>query len=281
MASWALSGYKAMDLKKALYVKVLEMIKTALIIYTIRRFNPIPLQRAKNYYILLLSPLLLTLALLKNNTISWRYRKRLVNFTYPKNKYTENDTFKTEGLCETKLHPQEPSCSKSLRKSALITIVDVLRMYTKLYSLHGIVTFFLTKILHRRISPYLKTNMTAKRIAHTELISTLKSTSFLAAQTILQRSMLCLMSTYNMSIHPLKVYLGCILGSLPILVEQDSRVQQVNNLVISHILVGQAKKMNLLQSKLPWLIFTGTIIYDSVSLHTVTLLMSFITSCTF
>lgn len=250
--------------------KVSEIVKTAIIIYTIRRFNPISTDRAKYYYILLLSPILLTLALLQNNSISWKYRKFLINFTYPKNEYTKLDTFKK---CRDKAHPNDTDCRTSFKNDLFQTISKILKMYLRLYTVHGII-FYIVNNRYQR-----KQHMTT--IARKELINTMRSSIFLTGQTILQRGTLCLLSSHDKSITPWKLYIGSVLGSVSICVERPARAQQLNNLILSHIIVGQLKKRSIIKSQLPWWLLTGVVIYDTFYVKTFIFIVSLVSSVMF
>ena len=255
-----------------------DLIKTALIIYTIRRWNPIPMEKAKLAYICFLSPLLLTLALLTRDSISWKYRRFLVNFTYPENRYSKEDVFST---CELRMHPTEESCKEAVKQNFLITVKGILKMYLHLYVIHGIVLYLISTKLHKHINPSVRHKWSLKDVVVTEISNTVRSTAFLAGQTLLQRFFLCAMSKKKLPVKPTTIYATSTLGSLPILFERDFRAQQVNNLVLAHLIIGHMQKKGTLTSQLPMWLFIGTIFKDALTVQTVTLLISIISAFTF
>jgi len=146
-------------------------------------------------------------------------------------------------------------------------------MYSRLYAFHGLVMYLLVQLvpnIHKRIA--------AKNIMRKELINTFRSTVFLSGQTLLQRVILCSLSNVGGAVHPLKVYLASVIGSTPIFAERDFRVQQVNNLVLSHLLIGQMRKHDLVKTKLPYAVLAAAVVKDSMTIKTITFLVSIITS---
>lgn len=262
-----------------MYVRFCEILKTAFVVYTIRQLNPIPIHKAKLYYILFLSPLLLTKSLVSNNDISHNYRKFLFNFSYPENTFKQETIMKNCRDLHSKSTPD--GCIESFKKNFHITIQRVLKMYSRLYCLHGIVLFLITKKLYKFINPRLQTNISTRSIVKSECLNTLRSTAFLAGQTLLQRILLCIRSSSMEKLNAANIYLLSILGAIPIYFERPFRVQQVNNLVMSHLIVGQMKKYNMLQSQLPLCMFLSTILCDSLTFRTIIFFISLVTSATF
>lgn len=69
-----------------------------------------------------------------------------------------------------------------------------------------------------------------------------------------------------------------MMGSLPIMFERDFRAQQVNNLVLSHLVVGQMKKRHLIKSSLPLWMFSYVLVTDRFSLQLIVLFISMVTA---
>lgn len=274
-------GFKAhvSSAKKMVYSRFMEIIKTAFIIYTIRRLNPIPIRQAKLYYVLFLSPLLLTKALTTNNEISPKYRRFLFNFSYPEN------TFNGETVMQNcrDLHPKSDnsSCIKSFKDNCLVTIRRVAKMYARLYCLHGVIVLLVTRKLYEFLDLNTTSRSRIKDVFKNECVNTVRSTAFLAGQTLFQRLLLCAGSYSKEKLGSRNIYLLSILGSIPVYFERPFRVQQVNNLVMSHIIVGQMKKFDLLKSQLPLCMFLSTVLSDSISLRSVVFFISLVTSATF
>jgi len=251
-----------------------SVVKISFVNYCIRLYNPIPLKLAKWTYVFLLSPLLLTRALLTPDEICLRYRRFLMSFTYPEKNIVDDNAFSS---CAT-MHKDQPACGKAFVRHCMETIRRIFRMYLRLYIMHGIVLLlvlnrFYTTIdrTHRK-----KTNLT--NVLRFELYNTLRSTAFLSGQTLLQRSLLCLATKYKVRMTQKRVYAMSIVGSLPVLFERDFRTQQVNNLVLSHLAIGYLRKRGWMDTGMPWWLFGATVVGSGV--NGIALLISLLTSFT-
>lgn len=244
--------------KKALIsrsvMKTKEILQIASIIYTIRRLNFLPIRYSKPLYILGLSPLLLVQALWNYDTVSYTYRRFLMSFTYPECQVSEEMVFRT---CKT-VHRSEKSCFKALKMNVFRTIKRVFRIYSRIY--------FFKVIFQLILSKNKMTKDLAKSIVFDGLKKTLRSTAHLAGQTLLQRSLLCTATAAKIQLTPAKLYALSAVGSLPVLFERTSRVKQVNDMVLSHLVIGQWKRMNHGKRKIsvPILGVFSTILSDNI-----------------
>lgn len=250
-----------------------EWIKISLVLYSIRRLNKISLDNAKLWYIFVLSPLLISRALLHPDEISYRYRSFLLGYTYPECQLRRDQSFST---CR-EMHPVTPQCLLAAKDACFTSVKRVWRMYLQLYTVHGMAFLVIAKILHRYmfVAPRMKS---FKQVLRFEIVNVLRSTAFLAGQTLLQRLFLCASTNYNISLNEIKLYLMAIAGSIPIVFERDFRAQQVNNLVLSHLIIGQLRKKSLVKTSLPLWLFSYVLALDQFSLRLVSLLISIITA---
>lgn len=215
-----------------IWKKSTEFASTAMIIYTIKNSRLLDIKHAKPLYILILSPFLLLTSLWNSDTISYQYRKFLLSFTFPECRL---DT--TQKLVDCKsLHVNEKDCYKALKNNATTTMKKTFLLYWKLYFVEYILTF----IIIRKLKFTSFTN--EKKNILVPLYSTLCSFLFLGGQTILQRIVICLHKDKNNYLSKKSLFLSSIPASVPVLLERNDKVAQVNNLVASHIIVGALKK---------------------------------------
>jgi hypothetical protein len=233
--------------------------KISLLIYSIRRLNRIPSEYAKIWYIFLFSPLLLTRALLYPRYVSHRYRCFLLQYTFPECRLRPSQKFTT---CK-ELHSE--SCIQSVKIVCFTNLIRILRMYIKIYAIHGLLMGIMLKggqlfaADHRR-------SINWRRIIQREMQNIGQSTLFLFGQTLLQRILLCTATHYNVKFDDQKIYALSIVGSIPIVFERAQRSQQINNLAASHLVVGQLKHGQLLESYLPYLFFLNVLSRDSIQI---------------
>ena len=256
----------------------LNFAKTAAILYTVKRWNIIPLKYNKFAYIFLLSPLILIKSLTRNDVISGKYRKFLISLCYPesKSKFHNTDVFKH---CE-QFHDRI-SCRFAFFTESRKTVNRIFQIYFRLYILQFI---FKIIILWKR---KLLCKQTFQETFKKSFESFLKSTLFLAGQNILQRFFLCLLSKHTRFSDTIQdnnkkeklLYLTSLLGSIPILAERTSRVQQINSLIIAHLLVGTLRKSNT-AFPMELLMFLSTFFVER-RIYPVTLLISNVTALTF
>src|SRR6478609_7922091 len=128
-------------ISRLVYIRAKQLAKITAIIYSVRRWNKVPPHSAKKFYIFALSPLLLTEAISRADTISYNYRKFLLGFTYPESKLDKDDALAN---C-SHFHPEEPSCVKAFKGNVYTTIERVFKMYIKLYALHGFIFYLMSR----------------------------------------------------------------------------------------------------------------------------------------
>jgi hypothetical protein len=259
--------------------RVKEFLQIAAVIYSVRRNNTVPDKYAKWLYITILSPLLLVRSMWTHDEISYNYRKFLMSFTYPECKFRKEQVYRS---CKS-VHPEEYNCRDAFYKNFLRSIRRVWRMYTRLYILQTCIVLFLSR---KTLGKKDACNKVKQGIVHA-----LQSTAFLAGQTILQRILLCTSEKLDIQMTPLKLYMISMLGSVPVLFERDSRVKQVNNLVLSHILVGTERKLSgslspaaekdLVPSLFPLFLIVATLAREKGTLYLLSLVISLATAVTF
>lgn len=256
---------------KLFVAKCNKLLKISAIIYTVRRWNSLPLKYAQPLYILLLSPLLLTQALWRHDTVSYNYRRFLMSFTYPECNFSSDAVYRR---CDN-VHPAEPSCRSSFLSNIGITVKRVFRLYSRLYFFHTIVTLILAR---KNMSWFI-----ANKIIKSGLINTLRSTAFLSGQTITQRALLCAAANKKLSISPKSLYAMSVIGSVPILFERRFRVRQLNSMIISHLIAGQRGIMEekILKLPIPFAGFLATVASDRLSVVPIAILLSLLTSLQF
>lgn len=207
-----------------------SMIKSAAVVYSIRRVNNVPLDLGKWVYLLLLSPYMLSRSLWTHDEISYKYRHFLTSLTYPECNLAKKQVFRH---CNT-FHSDELSCTKAFASNFLKTIKSVWKMYLRLYTIQTLIFMFLSR-----------KRMDKKRaclMVKSGLSNAVRSSCFLGGQAMLQRVLLCLMGKMGMDVTPRTFYLISILGSLPIFFEREFRVKQVNSIILSQVIVGQMRK---------------------------------------
>src|SRR5205085_7921114 len=87
------------------------------------------------FYILFLSPLLLTQALWRHDTVSYNYRRFLMSFTYPECRFSSDAVYRK---CND-VHPAEWSCRRAFFTNVRQTVKRVFRLYSRLYFFHTVV----------------------------------------------------------------------------------------------------------------------------------------------
>lgn len=254
-------------MKSDLKSLVPKICATTAVIYTVKRWNIVPVGYAKPTYIFLLSPLLLTEALWNNDSICYQYKRSLMYLTYPDCKMTPDKKYRK---CSD-VHNPEKSCRDAFIKNSVITISRALKMYSKFYIFQALFALVLTCRSRER----------AKVIIRTALVNTLRSSLFISGQTILQRLLLCGSSAYHINITPWKLYLMSVIGSIPILLERSFRTQQLNSLIISHLIVGQMKKRKITTPLVPLGFFLSTYAADRFQILRIPFTVSLATAFTF
>lgn len=247
-----------------------KLAKTAVIVYAARRWNVIPTRYSKLSYILVLSPTMLAHLICHPDLISYKYRRFLISLTYPES------IFKKELIlydsCK-EFHPEQ-SCIDAFKTNWKRTLNAVFKIYVRFY-----LVAFLFSILWNKKRTNLRTH--GKSCA----LNCVKSTAFLVSQTLLQRALLCYASNQDdlRAIEDRKklIWFLSMCGSTPVMFERDSRVKQVNSLVLAHLYVGALKKYQLLDWHVVGLLGLLTVIRDKFSLLPDTLIISILTSAVF
>lgn len=254
-------------MKRDLKNVVPKICTTTAVIYAVKRWNIIPVGYAKPTYILFLSPLLLTEALWNNDSICYQYKRSLMYLTYPDCKMTPDKKYRK---CSD-VHIPEKSCREAFIKNSIVTISRALKMYSKFYIFQALFALVLT----------CRSRGKAKDIILTALVNTIRSTLFISGQTILQRLLLCASSAYNINLSPWKLYVMSVIGSVPVFMERKFRTQQLNSLIISHLIVGQLKKRKITTPLVPLGFFLSTYAADKFQILRVPFTVSLATSFTF
>jgi hypothetical protein len=272
-------------------LRLVKLVKKALIIYVVKRAtSSVSEKYAKGLYILLLSPTLLTYALLHHDKISYGYRKFLMSYTYPECKLEKDQAY--EG-CQ-QVHG-EKGCTTSFNENCTVTITSTVRLYASMYA----VIYFMDSmydVVHSKYSSSF-TRTKVKRV----LFHVLRSSSFFISQCLAQRLLLCSFNKVQKKLRKkdvideftpdkMELYILSALGSIPILLERSCRVKQINNLVISHILLGRwmyalrkaerEEKKTWVISSLPLQLFLAVAARDG-NISFLPLLSAFITALTF
>lgn len=208
----------------------MDIINSSIIIYSIKsdflknKFNP------KLLYIFLYSPVLLTTGFFYKDIVSFNYWKFLLSLTFPeynckkiKNNIEENNT-------ECKLyHKNENSCYLAFYNNYTKTIIRTSSMYSKFYIINTLFNVLTVNKTKNKVQLLINT-----------ISSILYSTVFLSGQTILMRILLCNTNLKS----KILLYFISLISSLPILFERNTRVIQVNNMIISNLVIGCLKKLN-------------------------------------
>ena len=235
-----------------------ELLQVSALIYTIKRLNVMDVAYGKLFYILVLSPALLRRALCFTDLISQQYRKLLVAFSYPECDFKKTDIYRS---CYS-VHHNEKDCKTAFFHNWKKTVLRALKMYSQFYFLKAFLIILLSAVRKKRFE---KVKYLTKRIMVSACVSTCRSTLNISLQSFIQRILLCTAAHYSIAMTPIKLYGVSILGSLPVLIEKDTRVHQFNNFVLSHILVGKWKKERNTHKKLeifPALSFLLCILID-------------------
>lgn len=235
--------------------RILELTS---LLYSIRRLNKCRPNQNKALYTLILSPLLLTLALCKKGAIAQRYRRFLLQFTYGSFQLdTPNQVY--EGC--TTVHDGQ-TCMEIAKRDLHIGPLRVVNMYVK----YHIVRTLLTYIFTRRLP-------TARRLVE----DTLRSSLFLATQTLIQRIGLCWLSK-GKPVENYKIALLSILSGSAIFIESPQRVRQVVNLVLVQLILGWMRQNDISYHQVTLPMFLITLAKDDYTINKFTLTTSAIAS---
>lgn len=201
-----------------------DIINSSIIIYCVKSLQNKIIINQKLLYIFLYSPILLTTGFFYKDIVSYNYWKFLFKLTFPE--------YKRDMLCNKIInckiyHEEENECNKALINNCIKTIVISSKVYTKFYILNGLFSI-LTK------------NKSFLKVLYNTFYSIIYSTLFLSLQTILIRFLLCNSNCQN-KIH---VYIISVISSLSILFERDNRVNQINSMITSNLIIGYLKKYN-------------------------------------
>lgn len=240
-----------MDRAKSVVAKLVRDIDIILIVYSIKRWNKLPLKYSKIFYAVVLSPIMLANALYYHDLIAYRYRKFLMGFAYTEVKMVPTDSHvgcKTHQDLTTK--EKLTSCFDLFLREWPNTVKRVLKLYSRFYLLQLIIVTILTK----------KFQLSSVKNA---AMNTLWSCLFLGGQTLTVRFELCFAEkVLGWKLTWAKIYALMFLNSFAIFFERADRVGQINNLVIAHIFIGLLKKFKLLGLHISLPILLATLLKD-------------------
>jgi len=258
-------------MKKAL-LRCISSIDIIFIVYAIKRWHSIlkiPQKYNKPIYAFILSPPMLVLAWKYTDRIAHRYRNFLVKFCYPEVKHVHGYFYED---CDTHKRmadqPLDTSCWDQFCIQAPKTAIGVTKLYAKFY----LMQLLLVVALKRKFDFGMVKQM---------LENILRSSAFLAGQTILMRIQLCLPNHFGHKISTFELLLLCYMNSLCIWAERTDRVGQINNLVFAHVFIGWLKKNDLLGLPLSLPIFIGTVAKEKWRVDPITVLIAMLSTYIF
>jgi len=254
-----------MEATKKNLLRLVNSVDIIFLVYAIKRWHSIlriPQKYNKPIYAFILSPYMLVLAWKYTDRIAHRYRNFLVRFCYPEVKNIAGQVYQN---CDTHKvisnQPLDTSCWDQFWKEAPRTAKGVTKLYSRFYFLQ----LLLVIALKRRFDLDMVKQM---------FENILRSSTFLAGQTILMRIELCVPHYYGFKLDTFKLWLLCYINSLMIWVERSDRVGQINNFVFAHILIGWLKKHKLLGLPLSLPIFLGTVAKEKGKVDPITVLIA-------
>lgn len=212
--------------------KSLKILQVAALVYSVRRWNRVPISHGKLLYIFFLSPVLLVRSMWTHDEISYTYRRFLMSFTYPECKLGRQEVYRS---CKN-LHVSDENCYTSFTHQFWKAVRKAWRMYLRIYMLQACILMFLRrKSLTRR---------RACLVIQNGIKNAVRSTAFFSGQTGCIRMLLCLAESHKVVMTKRTLYLLSVIGSIPIMFERGFRVRQINSMVASHLLYGALEKLS-------------------------------------
>ena len=234
----------------------LDIFINICIIYSIKSLYIVPKEYSKLFYIYFCSPLVLCNGFYNTQVVSKKYWKFLITLCYPNIKQIVT----YEGDCSA-VHTHKKDCYNLTEFNKMLQ--NIFLLYLKYYSLHGIYLLCLKK-------------QGLKDVLNKEILNIFKSTSFLFLKNLFQR--LVIFSIPN--IKPVPMYLLSSLCSNPIIFENESRVSQINTMMLSNITIGGINKFVEKYKNNITLILLLLSFYKRKKLHNPTLMLSIINGLT-
>lgn len=189
-----------------------EVLLNIIYIYSIKRLYTVHPKYSKLLYIFFLSPLIISSGFFNINVVSKKYWNFLRNMCYPNSK-----SLIYNGTCSN----YHTRCSTTyLANDAKSIFNKIIYLYLKYYVIHGIYSILVL-------------NKSYNYIIKKECYNCIQSTLFLFLQNILQRLFMC--NIKNLSY--VGLYIGTTVSSIPICIENIKRVNQINTMMISNVVI--------------------------------------------
>ena len=228
-----------------------EMVKNAIVMYTVRRVNPKLNGVLSRLLYALLIPISLVNGLCYENIFPQKYRRFIMSMLYPEcdNKnipqFTEN--------CQI-YHKDNLECTKAFNENVHTTFLRLFKVYYKFYGIQTLISFAMSK--HKSLDVLIK-------LAKVYVSNIVSSTMFLGCHISLCRFLMCKMQGSG-KLSKLKLMLASTLSTIPSFIERGSRIHQINNMFLSYLVIGNTKnpKTNSMNNLIPVMAFIFNLLRD-------------------